>query len=173
MRAIATFLLVLLAACGSSGTGGAADTTGPADTSPDVRAAGTSITPGVGVTVDGAAFALGTTLPELTARFGAPADRRDLGPLGVRFGYPALGLAGLLASSADDAPVTTVYVEPGFAGAMDAGVGLGSDEAAVRAQLGDPVVDPFAGVWWYRDAGVALQWESGAVVRVLLFRPAP
>ena len=80
-------------------------------------------------------------------------------------------MVGHLASSAEDATVVSIELVAGVDAATAGGVGVGSSEADLRAELGDPIMEPFTGAWLYPDRGIAVQWQDGAVSSVHLFAP--
>ncbi len=129
---------------------------------------GDGIAPGQGVVVDGAPLCIGATSDALAERLGPPTSSGDLGALGVRFAHPSLSLSGFTAT---DGSVTSLTVTSGYEGRTAGGTGIGSTEADVRADLGEPVPDPFTGAWVYPNQGIALQWKDGAVTSVQVFDP--
>ncbi len=131
---------------------------------------GEGIAPGQGLSIDGAPLCLGETSVAVTERLGAPSSSGDLGNLGARFAHATLFLSGFY--SADAREVTSLTVTPGYEGRTAGGTGIGSSEADVRTEFGEPLVDPFAGGWVYPDQGIALQLQDGAVVSILVFSPA-
>lgn len=130
---------------------------------------GEGIVPGQGLIVDGAPLCVGGSAAAMAEALGPPPSSRDLGALGIAFGHPERSLSGFL--SAPDGLVTGLTVTSGYAGRTAGGTGIGSVEADVRGDLGEPLVDPFAGAWVYREQGITLEWQEGAVVRVQIFDP--
>lgn len=146
-------LLVVLAlsslGCDSGGgSGGAADTSAPADTPPGV----------LEIEVGAAWGPIEAAMSEAPRIF-------DLGALGARFEAPAHGVAGLLTGTGDDATVVSVE------GTAWGGVAVGDPRKAVGTALGDPIEDLFMDAWWYPEDGLLIEFEDGVVVRVHVFAP--
>ncbi len=99
---------------------------------------------------------------------GAPATSLDLGALGRRAEHPEEHLSVRYDA---EGVVLAIDLYEGFEGKTAEGIGLGSDEASVRAALGEPDVRPFLSAWWYPERGLALQLREGVVVSLHLFAP--
>ena len=124
------------------------------------------IDPGIGVRISGKSLQLGDNYSTIESRFGAPATVRDMDSVGVRFTLPLIHVAGFLSGTGDDAVVTSLTLEPGFNGLTPEGIGLGGDEASVRAGFGTPLTESFTTNWWYHDAGMIFEWRDGGIHRI-------
>ena len=131
---------------GGGNSGGGADTAG----SDDTPRGAVEIEPGAGW---GAVQASVAETPVL----------RDLGALGARFEYPALGVAGMLSGAGDEATVISVEWT-----AFD-GITSGDPRKAVAAALGDPIEDLFIDGWWYPTDGLMVEFEDDVVARIHAF----
>jgi hypothetical protein len=128
-----------------------------------------SITPGVGVRVDGVDVRLGDTLPtRLEELAGEPPVERDMDRIGTLVSFPSLHVD----ATVRETEVTSISLEPGFAGTTSDGVGLGSEEADVRRAFGEPVPAPFTGHWWYHGRGIGFERSDGRVERVFVVAAA-
>jgi hypothetical protein len=127
------------------------------------------VVPGCGALVAGEPVRLGDTPEEVEQVLGPPASSAELGSLGTRFSYSEHALSGLF-TRGEDSVVHALYLHTGFSGRTAGGVQMGVDRAAVRSELGEPVEDLFLDVWWYQDRGIAVEWRSDAVDRLVLFR---
>ena len=123
------------------------------------------VVPGVGASMDGASLCVGDSAELLRGRLGDEAATADLGPtVGLRLTWAEPDVVGtLIADSA-----SALQLGAGFVGETAGGVGVGASEEAVRAEFGDPAVEPFTGSWVYAGDGIGFQWADGAVARIHL-----
>ncbi len=160
--------VLLAASCGSDSKSSETPATGER---PD--AAGDTveqaIMPGEGLVAGGKEIRLGLTRASLEQALGPPASLRDLGALGLRFAYPDLHLSGMLAGPEQGAEVTSLTAHPGFDEGSAERTWVGVPESEIHARLGEPLRDPFLGVWWYRGDGVAFEMDGASVVAVTVF----
>lgn len=133
-----------------------------------------AIVPGVGVRTADGQWCLDAPASAIDQAVGAAQSSWNLGVVGHRAAYPGHHLTALYSSGDDPVRLTAIYLDEGVAVQTGGGVGLGSDGNQVRAEFGEPVIDPFLGLWWYRDQGIALTLTDDRVTRIQLFRaPAP
>ncbi len=144
-----TAALCMLMACGGSDA--------PADCALEH-----DLVPGCGVVVEGAELRLGDTRVSLESALGQPERTEDLGPLGLRFRYPGLGLTGFFDA---EGRVSSLAVTAPFAG-RSAGAGLGDAPAAFTRAHGQPDADPFSDTAWYPALGLSVQWADGVAERL-------
>ena len=130
----------------------------------EICATDAAIVPGAGVDLDGRMICLGRTATQVEEELGAPGTRQDLGAAGVRVLYPDLDVT--LLYEADTLRAITLH--NGVKVTTSAGLGIGSTEGAVRAELGTPVIDPILGAWLYDDDGLTLLWEKRKVAQIQL-----
>jgi hypothetical protein len=129
------------------------------------------IVPGVGVSEAGASLCLDEPWPTVDKRLGAPATTSDLQGAGVRLTWSEPALVGYVTSQDEVGTVSGLQLSAGVTALTAGGVGLGSDDAAVRAEFGDPLLDPLLGGWLYLSDGIGFQWDGGAVSAIHLFVP--
>lgn len=161
--ALLAWLLLFLAACGTDGSGSTADTAVG-----DTVVAGAAILPGEGVRVDGVDLPLGIDYDTLVGHLGEPSVVRDLAPLGVRFAYPARGIAGELAPT-DAREIVVFHLRDGFTGATPDGVAPGSSRSDVESVYGVGTSDPFLAVTWFREEGLGIYWAGDTVDGIVVF----
>ncbi len=162
MRSPQPALLLLLAAgLGLVGCPGGAD--------PNNCVGEPAIVPGVGVRTAQGQWCLDAPASAIDQTVGAAQSPWDLGGVGLRAAYPGHHLSTLYSNGDNSPRLTAIYLDEGVAAQTEGGVGLGSDGAAVRAEFGDPVIDPFGGDWWYRDQGIAFTVIDNRVIRIQLF----
>ena len=65
--------------------------------------------------------------------------------------------------------MTRITLHDGFEGETEEGLELQSDRDEVEAAFGPVAPDPFAGMLWYRDRGVAFGLTDDRVTSVHLF----
>jgi hypothetical protein len=161
-------LLFVLAACGSDSP---ASEPAAGEPKPDAAASASepAISPGAGVRVEGGELLLGATFSAVKQSFGEPPKTRDMGALGRRISYPDLHLSAMLFGSGDSAEISSVTAHPGFDEGAAEKKWIGASEAELKADLGDAIRDPFLGVWWYRERGIALEMKDGAVAGLTVF----
>lgn len=124
------------------------------------------IDPGVGVLVADKAVCLGDSMDNIEGALGKGAVRWDMGRLGMRVSYPDHHLTLLYSGCNAGDTLVAIYLQGGATGKTKGGVGIGSAEAAVKAELGEPTIDPFLKARIYRKLGIAVQLEGGKVSRV-------
>ena len=129
------------------------------------------IVPGVGVSEAGSSLCLGDPWTTVDKRLGEPAATSDLQGAGVRLTWSEPALIGYVTSQDEAGTVDAVQLGAGVVARTGVGTGLGSDEAAVRAEFGDPLLDPMLGAWLYPSDGIAFQWQDGAVSSIHLYAP--
>ena len=130
-----------------------------------------AIAPGVGVQTASGRLCLGAKSGAIHASLGPPTRTTDLAVVGVRHSHPAHSLHALY--GAEGAALESITLHQGVTVTTAGGVGIGADESAVRAEFGEPVIDPFLKIWWYRSLGIAFEWQGGRVLRIQVFRPVP
>ncbi|MFH2009619.1 MAG: hypothetical protein ABI333_23705 [bacterium] len=129
-----------------------------------------SIVPGVGVRTASGQWCLGAPASAIEQAVGAAQAEEDLAAVGLRVAYPDHRLTALYGG--DRAlGLQSIYLDSGVGVQTSGGVGVGSTGADVRAEFGEPLVDPFLGTWWYRGRGIAFELVSDAVVRIQIFTP--
>jgi hypothetical protein len=126
-----------------------------------------TIVPGVGTDLAGAPVCLGANRAQ-TARLLGDGGERDLGVAGKLVLYPDRHASLLFAESG---ALAAINLEPGVSARTASGVGIGSDQADARAALGEPVVDPLLGAWWYPAQGIVLQWKDGKAAAIQIAPP--
>jgi len=142
----------------------------PAEDDPNQCIGEPAIVPGVGVRTAVGQWCLDAPASAIDQAAGAAQSSWDLGDVGHRAAYPDHHLTALYSNNDDPMRLTAVYLDEGVAVQTEGGVGLGSNGADVRAEFGEPVVDPFLGVWWYRDQGIALTLTADRVTRIQIFQ---
>lgn len=146
----------------------------PAKDDPNQCLGEPAIVPGVGVRTPQGQWCLDAPASVIDQAVGAAQSSWDLGGVGHRAAYPDHHLMALYSNDDDPMRLTAIYLDEGVAVQTEGGVGLGSNGADVRAEFGEPVVDPFVGRWWYRDQGIAFTLTADRVTRIQLFRvPEP
>jgi len=158
---VAAFLAISATGCVNGSSSKGADA-GPGETGSQPIEAVT-ILPGIGVLSGTASLSLGDSLTKMKQALGEPWRLRDLGAVGTLFDYPGRDLSGLLNESGK---VSAIYLSAASAGKTDDGVGIGSTEDELTAELGEAVGDPFLCGAWYADKGLVFELADGAVVRV-------
>ena len=131
------------------------------------------IQPGSGVTIAGEALELTATRSTTEERFGAIENVRDVGSTGVWFELPNAPICGTFTGSETTDTVAILHLGQGFSGTTEGGLTIGSDKAAVQAAFGEPELDPFLSLWWYRTHGIAFELEGDVVARIHVFNPTP
>ncbi len=136
---------------------------------PDEPAQGPTpvVRPGQGVTLAQGEVSLGDTIEELRERFGEALVERDLGPAGLWFELPSLGVAGHARSEEGALQVDGLELVAPCGALTDAEVGVGSTEAELRAAHPNLGAEPFLGT--LRGVGVAYDVRGGVVWRVLVY----
>ncbi|MFC1853541.1 hypothetical protein ACFL27_25415 [candidate division CSSED10-310 bacterium] len=129
------------------------------------------IVPGSGITINGETLSLGDSKNTLNSVFGAPDIERDLGNLGHNFSYLSLQVSGFFSEPEQGSKVIALYLHPGFEGFTAGGVGIGSNESAVKAEFGEPVQGCFLKAWWFNDKGICFTLENSKVSKIYLFNP--
>ena len=128
-----------------------------------------TIMPGDSLIMGDASLGLGDNLESLKATFGEPSVLRDLGELGVYFEYKEFDVSGTLTGISEQDVITNLTLDTKFVGTTSDGIGLGSLESEVVKKLGETSKEPFLGLWWYQESGLALEFQDGQVVRIHLF----
>lgn len=129
------------------------------------------IVPGVGVAQDGESLCLGDAWETVDKRLGEADVTSDLQAAGVRLTWAAPPVVGHVSSQDEAGLVTGIQLGASVTARTPGGVGIGSDEAAVRSEFGEPVLDPMLGAWLYPGSGIAFQWSEGAVTTMHLSPP--
>ncbi len=129
------------------------------------------IVPGVGAAQDGQSLCVGDAWETVDKRLGEAVTTSDLQTAGVRLTWAEPPLTGHVSSQDEAGVVTSVQLGASVTVQTAGGVGIGSDEATVRAEFGEPTLDPMLGGWLYPASGVAFQWTDGTVSKVHLSSP--